>query len=125
MANKHVSEFVQEQWVHKLCASLRMTYKTASGNPPKYGDHVTAHPEFDPQVVRDMDRMLGKRIGNEVYALAFQKSKPRADRLLAAFEASQSIVNRPRFRNLLRRVLAVYESPALVELLRRPTNISR
>ncbi len=81
---------------------------------------MRAHPEFDPQVVRDMDRLLGKRVGNQVYAIAFQMSKPRADAMLAAFVASQSIVHRSRFRDRMQRVFAVYKSKALVELLQRP-----
>jgi hypothetical protein len=119
-----LSDFVQEQWVKVLCKSLRMTYITASGRPPQRWEQVIAHPEFDPEVVRAMDRKLGKALGDRVYAIAFRRAKPRADAMLAAFEAVQIATNRPFFNNCLARVLAVYKSHELVDLLKRPKNLT-
>jgi len=114
-----MSDFVQEQWVQVLCKSLRMTYITASGRPPQRGDPVLAHPEFDPMVVRAMDRKLGKAMGNRVYAIAFRRAKPKADAMLAAFDEMQRATNRPFFKNCLARVFAVYKSKELVDLLQK------
>jgi hypothetical protein len=66
-----MSDFVQEQWVQVLCKSLRMTYITASGRPPQRGDPVLAHPEFDPMVVRAMDRKLGKALATYGFSKAY------------------------------------------------------
>jgi len=97
-----------------------MTYRSVSGKPIRSGDRVIAHPEFDPAVVAAMDSALGRTVGNAVYARAFQTSKPRADAMLARFDAMQQVMNRPFFQNCLQRVWATYRDPDLVSLLRQP-----
>jgi hypothetical protein len=120
MARHQIGEGVQLAWVQRLCSSLRMTYTSLSGKPIRSGDRVTAHPEFDPSVVAAMDAALGRRVGNAVYARAFQMCKPRADAMLERFEAMQQVTNRPFFQQCLRRVWATYQDPELVTLLKRP-----
>lgn len=115
---KQAEQAVQDEWVRRLSRSLRLTYITETDRPPKRGDRVTAHPEFDPAVVAQMDAELGRSMGSRIYSIAFRMCKPRADAMLDAFEAQQHAVNRRFFKTCLQRV-AVFD-PDLAALLAKP-----
>lgn len=122
--NKMLKAEDLDMWHSRLCKSLKLTYTTRHGGPPKWGDRVTAHPEFDPAVEAAMDAALGKQVGTAVYKRAFQACKPRAQRMLDWFERMQVATNRPFFRNALRRA-AVYCPPETIALLARPLSSFR
>jgi hypothetical protein len=106
-------------WYEKLQKSLRMVYVTDHGGPPRHLDHVVAHVEFHPCVVRAMDRDIGKQWGDKIYKLAFQACQSRAQTMLQEFEDMQTATNRPFFKNALRR-FATFASSDAVSLIAKP-----
>jgi hypothetical protein len=103
------------KWYANLIKSLRMVYyhdgKWKKAHELKPGDKVTAHPEFDPDVIAEMDKELPRPLANYVYRSAFNAVKPRADAMLKRFEDAQTATNRSEFQNALKR-LAVFAPEA-------------